>query len=196
MTDKARDRDIEELTGLLETLGADPARWPAARRAPMMSLIASNAAARARHREALAMDSLISRGDPLGGHDRVGPERMARLSSRLMDEIQRTPQITARPLVVETPAKPAGVVVPLSRRMDPRQSIGTAVAAQATAVRGPWRAGALIAASLVAGLLIGALDVMPVSIDRLLTTTGSETAQTLAALQTDGLTLVIEEEPL
>lgn len=77
---------IEIFARLLDTHGADPARWPAAQAASARALLAGSAEAQALHRRALALAALLD--DSLPGPD---AESLARMRTRLARAVAAAP---------------------------------------------------------------------------------------------------------
>lgn len=77
---------IEDLSRLLETHGADPARWPPARRAAALALLGTSAEARRRRAAAAAVDALLRESLP-----EPDAETLARMRDRLARAIARAP---------------------------------------------------------------------------------------------------------
>jgi hypothetical protein len=126
------ERSTIEGTGLgaleqvLERFGSDRTRWPAPVRRDFAGLLASSAEAKARLREAEALDRLLD----------LAPE----------------PEIDARALadrIVAAAAAERPAVVP------PEARAAGAIGGRAAARRTEWPAAALLAASLVLGMFVG-----------------------------------------
>jgi hypothetical protein len=71
---------------LIETHGADPARWPEERRKPAQSLLAASAQARAALAQAESLDALIARYCP-----RHGAERDEQATARVLGRLGALP---------------------------------------------------------------------------------------------------------
>ena len=61
-----------------------------------------------------------------------------------------------------------------------------------------WRTAAMLAASLLVGVFVGALDLVPNEVSQFVAgiDTGSETTQAMAFLQSDGFLEFLDEGPL
>ena len=136
MTDRRRDEDenrLSALAGLLDAYGADPARWPSQRRGDAQRLLAQDdpagRAARQRQVEARALDSLLSAAATTDGR------RLDALTARIVADARRTPQ-DAKVI----PFTGSAIVRGGARR----------------SFRSPrWAAAAVLAASLLVGIVIG-----------------------------------------
>lgn len=114
--------DIEKVKLLLDTFGADRARWPAAERLRLAAFLASDAGARRLVSEAAAFDRLLDLAPrPSAARERAAIERIVAASRRHNQRAARE-----RPL---------------------------------------WRAAALLAASLVLGVLAGTGGLVPGSVE-------------------------------
>jgi hypothetical protein len=130
------ERELQAFSSVLDAYGGDPARWPAGSEARFTPLLARNEAARRLQAEAVALDLLIS-------HAETAPAPMSKSARTSL-----TDRIVAR---ATAPARPVDNVVPLPTRTRP-----PAKPAPRSIRQSPlWQAGALLAASLVAGLYIG-----------------------------------------
>jgi len=120
------------LERVLSAYGGDPARWPVAQRAGLVALTETSDAARTMLAEARALDRVMDRAAfPVG----TAPDALV---AAIMAKATAAPQGAASNVVPLAPA---------ARAPGPRVRPGAAQ-------RG-WRAPALMAASLAAGLLIG-----------------------------------------
>ena len=152
MKNVSRHQDAEaEIERLLEAYGADSARWPEAARvrvAPLLaeSVLAERVGVRARIAEARALDRLLdsaSRPAPAPAREAALADRI--LAAALSEREQAAPE-SGTQSVAEAPAA-GGTVLPWRPK-----ARGPAPAPARTR----WRAAGLMAASLAAGLVIGA----------------------------------------
>jgi len=133
MTD---EKELQDFSAVLDAYGGDPARWPAGSEHRFAALLARSSDARRLQAEAAALDSLISRAE-------AAPSPLsASARTSLTDRIVAQATASARPAdnVIKLPARTR---MPAAQ---PQRSIRHSPV---------WRAGALLAASLVAGLYIG-----------------------------------------
>ena len=119
-------QELKKLEGILERCGADPRHWPQAERTALLAFIKSDERARALLHEARALANLLDAA-PLA-------RDTGRLKSGILDAIGNLPQEPAETTVIAFP-KPA-------------------LRAQNTA--GRWGVAALLAASLLIGIWVGA----------------------------------------
>lgn len=142
---------LAELARLLDAWGGDPARWPPHVRQRMTMLAASGPEARALVAEARALDHLIEQARDAPA---VLPAAAAdRLTDRIFAAALAMPQVaTPKPVLQAadaaplTPSRPSAEVA----RLQPRR-VRAAVAPPGTR----WHAAGLLAASLVAGIVLG-----------------------------------------
>lgn len=162
MTNPDRSAPLVDLQAVVDTFGGDRARWPAAARLRLAALVATDVAAARIVAEAVALDRLLDSAPS------VAPERERALASRIMEMAAATP----RDRVSSTGASPDGAdatttatVTPMIAsprpvrplpEVAPRPKFGP----QRAPLTGRTRqAVALLAASLVLGVYIGASDV-------------------------------------
>lgn len=141
---------LKELEGVLAAYGADAQRWPGDRRAELTAFAASNAEARRLCETAAAVDRLL---DAAAGQSEQAP---IGLMSRIMSEVQAEHRVAADRA---GEGKPVAEVVSIrAARLQPAQAMGDADRA-APADKQPqpsgWASMAMLAASLVLGVLIG-----------------------------------------
>jgi hypothetical protein len=118
---------------LLDVYGADRTRWPAEARAGAATLLACDWAARRLLAQAEALDRVLERA-PL-----VSLAREAALTDRIESASEHTPRL----VIAKTGSSGRrSAIVPLPARAD----------------RHFWHAGALLAASLFAGVFLGLFD--------------------------------------
>lgn len=198
MTEHSKPRELAALETLLDTFGSDADRWPEAERAPMLALIERSAAARQLVTEARALDRVLSHGD-VGVSE---PERNALADRILAAALAERGKPALRPVAAADPVtqtrQPAeGVVVAWPGARKPAAASAAPATSVPRRISGSWRMGALMAASLAAGLLIGSFEATPALIGSLADGFGqSEAVRTLAALQGDGLSILLEEDLL
>lgn len=145
-----RAREIEALRCLLDSHGADRTRWPARERLRFAHLISQDSQARALLAEAAAFDRLLDRAP-------VVPQAR---ESALAERIVATAVAAGRP-----------ASVPSSRHQEAGDNVLDLAAARLRSAaarrsgvlrRNGWSGmAALLAASLVLGVLVGASGVMP-----------------------------------
>jgi hypothetical protein len=180
MDDTGTGMSPTEFQSLLDTYGADPARWPAAHRTPMLAVIERNPQARALLREAQALDRVLDTAP------RVDPVRHPRIQSRILAAAIASPRISGSQV-----ADGAGVtVVPLR----PRPVTPTHVADPGQDRRETWYMGGLLAASLVLGLILGSSVMSPSTIAAFGAGEREASSDVVAALWGDGLSAALDEE--
>lgn len=131
--------DLDTLERVLATFGADRDRWPAAERLRLASLIAESTEARRMVAEARALGRLLDKAPA------VSPQRQDALAARLMMEIGDRDARSAR----------SGEVIPLGDRSRMSGSSSARVARPPFGRPRAASAAALLAASLVGGLVLG-----------------------------------------
>jgi hypothetical protein len=145
MIDKSGSAEIDDFQHVLDVYGADAERWPAEARARLGPLPARNEAARVRLAEARALERLFAFA-PL-----PSPERVEALRERIVMAARAQRQQRAsygRMALADAPRR----MLAWARR-DP--FLAAVVEPQAR-----WKVAAVLAASLVAGILLG--QVQPV----------------------------------
>lgn len=213
MTSDKRLAELTELEGVLDTFGGDPGRWPASKRERMMGFAASDRDARRLLREAEALDAVLTRaaGPPVGN--------TARLADRIAAAAARSPQVGAAGASTDrvhsgaqdhaAAGGKAGVVIawPVSgSRSGPRPGPQPSSAARVAPPMGSptphrdrmtstWRTAAMMAASLMIGVLVGVMDLVPAQVSQFVSggDNRSETTQAMAFLQADGLLELLDE---
>jgi len=202
MTSENRLAELTAFESVLDTFGSDPARWPSERRGRLMTLAAADTEAGRMLREAKALDAVLAHaaGPPVGDTSALASRIAAAVANTAPG--QSAPR-TERTSDASTPAGGTpGVVIAW-----PRGSENSHVAAQVSAltgatphrdrVTGGWRVAALLAASLIVGVFVGATDLLPTGVTQFVAsaTTGTDnTTQALAFLNGEGLLEIIEEE--
>lgn len=126
----------DEFVELVDTFGADRTRWPLLRRHRAEALLASDPALQRVLDEAAALDKILDAANPATSHE----------IDALLDRV--VAKATAGPRLATS--------VPASQPASPDATRAQRAAPQArTDRRDAWRAGALMAASLAAGLYLG-----------------------------------------
>ena len=131
--DKDRNTELAALQSLLDSHGGDPGRWPAAVRQRFAALIASDGAARTLVAEARALDAVLMHA-PV-----VSPVRRLALADRIIAIAED------RPLASDV----RGSVIDLAARR------GLHSKPPLVRQRSFWQAAGMMAASLIAGIVIG-----------------------------------------
>lgn len=128
---ETRKSEIEALTALLDVCGADRTRWPARERLRFASLIVEDRTARRLVSEARALDQLLDKAP------QIGEDRQQLLAERIV-----TTAITQGRGAQRGQSAPvtSPVVVPLRKQVR-KASV--------------WQAAALLAASLLVGIIVG-----------------------------------------
>jgi hypothetical protein len=211
MTRENRAVELTELEGVLDTFGGDPGRWPASKRERLVGFAASDKDARRLLREAEALDAVLTRaaGPPVG--DTV------RLADRIAAAAAGSAQAGAGRLhnaaEDQTAAGgKAGVVIawPVSGPVSGARSGPLSNPAARTATpegsatqrrdrpSSNWRTAAMMAASLLVGVFVGVMDLVPAEVSQFVAgiDSTSETTQAMAFLQGDGLLEFLDEGPL
>ncbi|MCC7253735.1 hypothetical protein [Hyphomicrobium sp.] len=158
---------LEALEEVLERFGSDRTRWPAPVRRTFAGLLAQDAAAKARLREAEALDRLLD----------LAPE--PELDTRALAD-----RIVAAAMA-ETPA-----VAP------PKARVAWAIFDRRTAAEGQWPAAALLAASLVLGTVFGMAGTFDAAMAPLVAEASYETDIDPAQLAFDSDAISMFEEDL
>lgn len=144
---------LAELQGLIDAWGAAPARWPAPARARINALIASTPGAATVLEEAHALDRLLSEGRDTAAQ--LTASATGALASRIFAAAMADP--------AALPARPAGSVVPFPVASTRNPPVAASRRATAFSRHQQWRAASVLAASLVAGIILGgSLNLAPV----------------------------------
>jgi len=197
----AKEMRLAELTAfenVLDTFGGDPLRWPAERRERFVRLAAADAdAARLLH-EAKALDAVLTKAGRLPARDTRA------LADRIAAAVADTAPGQPAPSQKQAESGPAsgdgssGVVIAWPRSGDnTRAPAEAAVASVPRRLSSGWRTAALLAASLVVGIFVGAGDLLPSDVAQFVAsaTTGTDNGvQEVAFLNGEGLLEIIEEE--
>jgi hypothetical protein len=210
MTSEKRAAELTELEGVLDTFGGDPGRWPASKRERLVGFTASDSDARRLLREAEALDAVLTRaaGRPVGNTVRLAD----RIAAAAAGAAQAGAAGAHRPhdAVEDHTAVggKAGVVIawpisgPISGpRSNPAVRVATpegSAAPRRDRLSTNWRTAAMMAASLLVGVFVGVMDLVPAEVSRLVAGIDgrSETTQAMAFLQSDGLLEFLDEGPL
>ena len=209
MTSDKRLAELTELEGVLDTFGGDPARWPASKRERMTGFAASDTDARRLLREAEALDTVLTRaaGPPVGNTVRLA-ERIAAAASGSAQAgatDARTGRLDSAAEDHDAAGGKAGVVIAWPRtgaRSGPQPSSAARVADPAGSaaprrdrMAANWRTAAMMAASLLIGVFVGVMDLVPTELSQFVAgaDSRSETTQAMAFLQVDGLLDFLEE---
>jgi hypothetical protein len=204
---------MDDFVRLLDAYGGDPARWPAERRMAAERLVAADPAARRLLEEAVALDRALS----ADAGRRPDADRLARLGARIMlatDPLlpaarqERTNVVDLRGHDARLPASRRAAVHPPTPRLDdvevargrrgrePVRATG-AVVAPADAARLPqpsWRTPALLAASLVLGVLIGGFALPQGSVSAFDLADRDGATEVVTAVLGDGFVRDLKEE--
>jgi hypothetical protein len=175
MTSNKTTPELDVLEQLLDTWGADRSRWPAPARERAQAMLAAYPQAARMFEEAAAFDALLSRAPaPAAG-------RQALLADR----------ITAVAIAAGRSDRERGKVLPWPGARPrlpalPRES---------------WRAlvpPALLAASLALGVVLGALDLAPTAVNRLVEVVelAGDSVPAVAAVDNDSLAAILDEDLL
>ena len=161
MTKDTRAQDRDALEGLLEVYGADRTRWPARERLRFASFISEDDEARRLLNEAAALDALLDRAP------RASEDREHALKERIVAAALRSSE--RQLAVVETEGNSTRLAV---RKRQP------AVAALLSKVPVPneWPAAAVLAASLVLGVMLGTAGTFQPTMQEVAVAAGFETA--------------------
>ncbi|MEO8651206.1 MAG: hypothetical protein ABI391_02820 [Hyphomicrobiaceae bacterium] len=209
MTSEKRLTDLTELESVLVTFGGDPGRWPANKRERMMGFAASDRDAWRLLREAEALDAVLTRaaGPPVGDTSRLA-ERIAAAAAGSAQsgsaEASKGRLHGAEEGHGAAGGKP-GVVIAWPRS-GPRSGLRSSSAARVAdptgsaplrrdRLTGNWRTAAMMAASLLIGVFVGVMDLVPSEVTQFVAgvDSRSETTQALAFLQADGLLDFLDE---
>lgn len=133
-----RKAELDALARLLDSHGGDGERWPAAERMRFATLLAQDERARRLVREAQALDALLDLAPT------VAASRRRELQARLMNQVREG----------DGPAPATASVIDFAPRGTHRPPSGVGLPMRARS--GPLAAAALMAASLVLGVMVGA----------------------------------------
>jgi hypothetical protein len=169
-----RAEDREALERLLDVYGADRTRWPARERLRFASVLTEDKAAAGMLAEAAALDQLLEQAPRASAAD------IEALKERIMAAALRS---RAPQLAVVASGKPAGGnVLSLPAR-------SRSIAARFG--RGQWPAAALLAASLVLGVMLGSAGTFDATVREMaqvtgLSSTASDTSQLALGEEIEG----------
>ena len=154
-----RAEDREALERLLEIYGADRTRWPARERLRFAGVIGDDKVAARMLAEAGALDRLLEQAPRANGAD------IDALKERIMAAALRSgpPQLA----VVASGQPASGRVMPV---------LGRRPAFAAMFGRGEWPAAALLAASLVLGVMLGSAGTFDATMQEMAEVTGLTSA--------------------
>jgi hypothetical protein len=158
-TKDTRAKDRHALASLLEVYGADRTRWPARERLRFASFICEDEAARRLVAEAGALDSLLDRAS------RASEEREHALKERIVAAALRSGE---RQLAVVGRGSVARVAAGIPNWV--RHPSFTKVTS-----RSEWPAAAVLAASLVVGVLLGSAGTFDTTVQEMAEATGFAT---------------------
>lgn len=177
-TKNTRAEDRQALERLLEVCGADRTRWPARERLRFASLICEDEGARRLVAESAALDALLDRAP------RTSEDREHALKERIVAAALRSgePRLavvaTSGPKASPLPALVRGARLGRTRNGAPRE----------------WSAAAVLAASLVIGVMIGSSGTIDATVQEVAEATGfTATVETSQLALEDILTLSDEE---
>ena len=217
MTSEKIRAELTELENVLDTFGGDPGRWPTGKRERMLGLAASDTEARRLLREAEALDAVLTRaaGPRVGDTSRLA-ERIAAAASRSVQAGQagatdggagRLHNATESQaasggkagVVIAWPLTGAGTGTrPASRSNSAAARVADPAglpAAHRDRLASNWRTTAMMAASLMIGVLVGVMDLVPTEVSQFVAGVDNrtETTQAMAFLQGDGLLDLLDE---
>jgi hypothetical protein len=158
--EETRKTEIEALSALLDVCGADRTRWPARERLRFAGLIVEDDTARRLVSEARALDRLLDAAP------RVSEDRQEKLAERIV-----TTAITQGRGAQRGRSGVGSTVVPLQRVPARKSSV--------------WQAAALLAASLLLGIVMGTSGRLQLSAEQLAgltSTSGNDAGQVALGL--------------
>ena len=159
----------DELIRLLDTWGGEPARWPDHARDQIRALMDQVGDAQTLYSDARNLSRILDRAAATPALRPGDNELHARLADRISAAVLSTPSIAAAPATAHRPDK--ALVQDQTNVVSLQAEVSKGRAARATAredkarpIFPKWQqAGALIAASLLAGIIIGGqIDMAPV----------------------------------
>jgi hypothetical protein len=180
-TKNTRAEDRQALERLLEVFGADRTRWPARERLRFASLICEDDAARRLVAESAALDALLDRAP------RASEDRERALKERIVAAALRSGEAK---LAVVASGQPKASHLPTFMRA---ARLGSS--RNGTRASREWSAAALLAASLVIGVMLGSSGTFDATVQEVAEATGLTTATETSqlALGEDVLTNSDEE---
>lgn len=179
----AKDRKAEErqaLQCLLDTVGADRTRWPARERLRFASLLSEDGAAQRMLAEAAAFDALLDCAP------QPSEEREQALKERIVAAALQTTGTRLTVVATESSDKTASQRNLASRLV----TLTNAVSSQPVPMRREWPAAAVLAASLVIGVMLGSSGTFDSTAQQMAAATGFTTA---TAGETSRLALLDDE---
>lgn len=172
MTEKStiKGAGLDALEQVLERFGSDRTRWPAPVRRSLAGLLAGNAEAKARLREAEALDRLL--------------------------DLAAEPEIDTRALADRILAAAAAEIPPAA---PPKARVAWAIFDRRTAARvaeAQWPAAAFLAASLVLGTVFGLSGALDAAVEPLVADASYETEMDPGLIAFDSDAIGMFEEDL
>jgi hypothetical protein len=166
MTKKTKAMDRQALEHLLDVCGADRTRWPARERLRFASFIAADDEAKRLVAESAALDALLDRA-PRASEDREIALKERIVAAALRSSETRLAVVTSR----DAPAEPGlPTWLHYAKRM---------VVPARTQRRHEWSAAAVLAASLVVGVMLGSTGTFDATMQEVAEATGiSASAET------------------
>jgi hypothetical protein len=158
-TKDRRAEEREALVRLLDVCGADRTRWPARERLRFASFIAEDDDAKRLLKEAAALDDLLDRAP------RVSEDRERALQERIVAAALRS--VEPKLEVIVGKGGESGLAPARSRWSTPSFAKSSA--------RGEWPAAALLAASLVVGVILGTNGTLDPAVQEVAEVTGLST---------------------
>jgi hypothetical protein len=162
---------LERLRALIETYGGDRDRWPAADRLEMSRLVAIDTDAAAIAEEAKALDRVLDMAPA------ISADRLSALQARIRDQAMREgrrqgglddvvkPAVRRHATQAAEPPHAATAAAASQKRRAPTRPTAIKPAWLSRSAPGPLRSAAMLAASLVVGILAGATvlsgDIIP-----------------------------------
>ncbi len=195
MTSEKRLADLTDFESVLDTFGSNPLRWPAGKRERLVGLAAADKDARRLLREAQALDAVLARGAGPGvGSTTALADRIAAAVKGPMPVAPSDHGVAER--VADAADKP-GVVIAWPRsdaRVQQTAALTGAVPRRDRPMT-QWRTAAALAASLVLGVFVGAMDFVPSGFSGFVAgiEANAETPREIALLQGDDLLDFLDE---
>jgi hypothetical protein len=181
-TKNTRAEDRQALERLLEVCGADRTRWPARERLRFASLVCEDESARRLLAESAALDALLDRA-PLASEDR---ERA--LKERIVAAALRSGEPKLAVVASTGPkASPLAAFV-RGARLGPSRNGGHASR--------EWSAAAVLAASLVIGVMLGSSGTFDATVQEVAEATGFTTTAEMSQLALGEDILALSDEEL
>ena len=183
MTKDTRAKDREALERLLDVYGADRTRWPARERLRFASFISEDEASQRLVAESTALDALLDLAP------RASEARERALKERVVAAALR--QTETKLAVVTGGGATAMARLPAWLRHARRATPSTR-----THERREWPAAALLAASLVVGIVLGSAGTFDTTVQEVAEATGITTAGETSQLALGEEILAMSEEDL